>query len=450
MRTRLLNNRILKVFEIEFIVLSALVSFVIAFMPSWASVVVDVQLFLYLAIIALNFFRVRAFNLYQVWLASYIFIIWAEMCIIADSPSLSYSYVVPFIRYSIANACVLLGYHVYNKKRPPGGRHFIVNSRWFAFLLLLLTLYFLYKRIPLALSSFSGGRILGTTKGSGSIIKTLITAMGLLLPSLIAYYLKIVRKRSTLFCLIFVLPIFVVQLLLTTRYKFLFSVLPFLIITDVLNIRYKGKKHLLLLAMVLVAMAMVSTFVKNNRTLGLAQANESIFSAENESSSDRLTVRLASHMSPEGVVRMARMADRYFSDHSLRWGQETGFLLYFWFPRSLWHDKPTQLDYWLIREYIPTLPETYSSASGFIGELRADFGWGCLLFVFLFGLLLKRVDDFCVSVFSEGNASFDMVLASILYPWIFFFVRSPVTSTMSLLWEILIYYALYILFKRRS
>ena len=197
-------------------------------------------------------------------------------------------------------------------------------------------------------------------------------------------------------------------------------------------------------------MAMVSTFVKNNRTLGLAQANESIFSAENESSSERLPVRLASHMSPEGVVRMARMADRYFSDHSLRWGQETGFLLYFWFPRSLWRDKPTQLDYWLIREYIPTLPDTYSSASGFIGELRADFGWGCLLFVFLFGLPLKRVDDFCVSVFSEGNASFDMVLASILYPWIFFFVRSPVTSTMSLLWEILIYYALYILFQRRT
>ena len=446
-----LNTRILRTFEIVLAILSALIAFTIAFAPSWASAVVDIQLFLYLAIIALNFFRVRAFNLYQVWLVSYIFIVWAEMCIIADRGAISYSYVVPFIRYSLANACVLVGYHAYNKSRAAGGRHFIVNSRWFALILLMLTVFFLYKRIPAAISSFSGGRLLGVTKGSGSLTRTLITAMGLLLPSLIAYYLKIVRKRSTLFCLIFVLPIFAVQLLLTTRYKFLFSVLPFLIITDILNIRFKGKKHFLLLALVLVAMVVISTFVKNNRTLGLAQASEtSIFAADNETDSQRLTVKLASHMSPEGVVRMARMADRYFADHPLRWGKETGFLLYFWFPRSLWPDKPTQLDYWLIREYLPTLPETYSSSSGFIGELRADFGWGCLLFIFLFGLLLRRVDDYCVAVFSKGNVSFDMVLASILYPWVFFFVRSPVTSTISLLWEILIYYVLYFLFRRKQ
>jgi hypothetical protein len=69
--------------------------------------------------------------------------------------------------------------------------------------------------------------------------------------------------------------------------------------------------------------------------------------------------------------------------------------------------------------------------------------------VFLFGMLMRRLDDFSSAVFAAGNRSFDMVLASLLYPWVFFFVRSPVTSTISLLWELVLFYGLYILFGKK-
>ena len=180
----------------------------------------------------------------------------------------------------------------------------------------------------------------------------------------------------------------------------------------------------------------------------LSQEEEAFFS-DNYVESERLIVRLASNMSPEGVVRMARLADRYFADHSLHYGRETGFVLYFWVRRRFFPEKPTMLDYWLIREYNPLVSEKYTTASGFLGELRADFGWFSLLFVFLFGMLMRRLDDFSSAVFSAGNSSFDMVLASLLYPWVFFFVRSPVTSTISLLWELVLFYGLYILFSNK-
>lgn len=443
-----LQERTFFTLEVILIVLSAVVSFGMTFIPAHAYVLTDIELVLYVLILGLNFVRVKAFNLYQVWVASYIFIIWSEMCILTNRGALSYSYIVPVIRYSLANALVLLGYLFYHRKHVVvQQRKTVSGTRWFALVIALLSLYFIYKRLPAVIGTFTGGRILSDTKGSGSLMKSLLTALGLLLPALIAYYLKILRKKSTLYCCFWVAPIFVVQLLLSTRYKFLFSVVPFLIITDIVNIRYKGKKHLLLLLLVVLAMMMASTFVKNNRDFGFVEADQSFFSADTDS--ERMTVKLASQMSPEGVVRMARLADRYFADHNLHWGKETGFLLYFWVPRGLWPDKPTMLDYWLIREYNPLVSDQYTTASGFLGELRADFGWFSLLFVFLFGMLMRRLDDFSSAVFSAGNRSFDMVLASLLYPWVFFFVRSPVTSTISLLWELVLFYGLYVLFSNK-
>ena len=437
--------------EVILIILSAVVSFGMTFIPAHAYVLTDIELVLYVLILGLNFVRVKAFNLYQVWVASYIFIIWSEMCILTNRGALSYSYIVPVIRYSLANALVLLGYLFYHREHiVVRQRKTISSSRWFVLVLVVLTLFFIYKRIPSVVGTYYGGRILSNTKGGGSITKSLITALGLILPALIAYYLKILKGKSTLYCCFWVAPIFVVQLLLSTRYKFLFSVVPFLIITDIVNIRYKGKKHLVLLLAVVVAMMLASTFVKNNRTLGFVQSQEEeAFFSDNYVESERLIVRLASNMSPEGVIRMARLADRYFADHSLHYGRETGFVLYFWVPRRFFPEKPTMLDYWLIREYNPLVSEKYTTASGFLGELRADFGWFSLLFVFLFGMLMRRLDDFSGAVFSAGNSSFDMVLASLLYPWVFFFVRSPVTSTISLLWELVLFYGLYILFGNK-
>ena len=70
--------------EVILIILSAVVSFGMTFIPAHAYVLTDIELVLYVLILGLNFVRVKAFNLYQVWVASYIFIIWSEMCILTN------------------------------------------------------------------------------------------------------------------------------------------------------------------------------------------------------------------------------------------------------------------------------------------------------------------------------------------------------------------------------
>lgn len=438
--------------EITLVFLSALLSFMIAIVPDKTFIIMDLELVVYLAIIYLNFRRKKAFNLYQIWLVAYVFIIWAEMCIIANKEAFSYSYIIPFIRFSVANACVLLGYLFFrNEKNYSYHKSQIKSNSWFAAILVMLSFYFIYKRLPTAMNNFNYGRSLVSAKGGGSVAKSLSSALGMILPALIAYYCRYVKKRNILFCFIMAFPIIVLQVFLSTRYKFFFSILPFLIITGIFNIKKNGKKHLLLLVSCMIVMMAVSTYVKENRNIGFANVEEDYFSKENEDiSTTRLTVKIAKQMSPEGVIRMARIADAYFSTHALHYGRESAFILYFWVPRSLWDDKPTMLDYWLIREHDPFVADTYSSASGFIGELRADFGWGCLLFALLIGCLLNKLDSFCSAVFSRQTHSLDMVLASIIYPWVFFFVRSPQTSTMAFLWEILIYLILRHLFTKKE
>ncbi len=63
---------------------------------------------------------------------------------------------------------------------------------------------------------------------------------------------------------------------------------------------------------------------------------------------------------------------------------------------------------------------------------------------------MNTTDPKLISVASSLTfAGIDWMLASLLYPWVFFFVRSPVTSTISLLWELVLFYGLYILFSNK-
>lgn len=441
-----MNSKIYFIIEIVLIISSLLTSFALAFSPNYVKTVIDIELVLYLLIIFFNFRKVKAFNMYQVWIVSYIFIIWSEMCIIANNREFDVSYITPFIRFSVANACLLLGYLFYKGNTKISFRSDINvfdKKGWFAVVLLFLAAFFIYEKNRIAMINYYEGRSLSSAQGATSLLKSLTDALGLLLPALIAYYIKYIRKWPVIVSVAIVFPIFLLQLFLSTRYKFLFSVLPFLVITDIFNVKYKGKKNFVLLAVCFLLFILLSSYIKNNRAAGFENVEESFFALDNDvSETDKFTVKFAAQMSPEGVVRMARYADKYFSDHDLHQGKETAFIFYFWIPRSVWPDKPVLLDYWLIREFNPYVSDSFSSASGFIGELRADFGWGCLFFIFLFGMLLRRLDSYCNAVFSEKKGSFEIVLAAILFPWIFFFVRSPITSTMALSMELIIYYIL--------
>ena len=436
------DKRVLFYAEIMLILLSMFAALVIAVVPQSSQVVIDVCLFVYLAIIYVNFRREKTFNIYQVWIVGFIFIVWSEMCIICDGHNNTSSYVVPFCRFILANACVLLGYNIKQKSPTPTIYTISKDKGWFPLLIAVLSAYFIYQKMPSIMNVYNEGRgtILSNANGSGTLMGALGGALGLLMPAMIAYYIRRVKKKPVALALVLSLPITILQLFGGTRFRFLFSVLPIMIILGLFNIKRGEKNKIALLVMAMIAMILLTNFVKENRASGFADAEMSFFDENERYESKRATVWLARHFSPEGVVRMARRADVYFSENSLHYGKETSFILYFWVPRSIWKDKPTQLDYWLIREF-ENVADEFSTASGFIGELRADFGWGCLFFIFLFGMLLKKIDLYSAAVLSKENDAFNVVLVSVLYPWAFFFVRSPITSTMSLLWQLAIFFA---------
>lgn len=443
-----MKKQLLFILELFFLFLTGFSS-LLFFIPTITKIIVDVQLVFYIIILFLNYKRNNAFNLYQIWIAAYVFMVWSEMEIIAVN-SFSDNYIIPFVRFTLANFSFLLGYHFYKNKDFNINRiqQVSTGNGMFLFVLILLYVYFIVTKFVAAQNIFYNGRSYGSGSaiGNGTLLGSLTSALGLLLPAIIGYYITVVKRKSILISVLLSLPIFIILLLTTSRYKFLFSVLPFLIVTGIFDLNSPSfKKNLLLFLSMLLIIALTG-YLKKHRNIAFVEFEASELFVSQSKGQD-VFENLAYQMSPETVVYMASVADDYFSTHDLHYGKETGFLFIFWVPRGWWPDKPTMLDNWLIREY-ENVGEGFSSASGFIGELRADFGWFCLLFMFLFGLLIHRFDDYTRFVLNTKPSSYNLVLIAILYPWVFFAVRSPITATMSLLWELLVWRVLLITFTK--
>ena len=427
--------------EMALIILIGISSILFTFDADTAKFVVDIHLVMYLLLLLVNYSYNKSFNLYQIWIAAYIFIVWSEMEIVAAG-SLPDNYVVPYIRYTLSNCAFLLGYHLLQRTNyrivEVAGKS--RNEISYLVIIFILYAYYILSKYVETSNVFFGGRSYGSGNalGSGSLLGSLITSVGMMLPALIGYFYTKIKHRPILTSLLLSLPIFLILLITTSRFKFLFSILPYLIVTGILDLKYSSFKKNVLLSLFVVIIIVGTGFLKSNRNIAIVEIDASeILHAQNDSGDDMFE-SAAYQMSPEGVVYMAAVADDYFTNHDLHYGKECAFLLYFWVPRSWWPDKPTMLDSWLIREY-ENVSEGYSSASGFIGELRADFGWLCVFFMFLFGMIVRRLDGYTKAIINRQPQSFYIVLISILYPWIFFFVRSPLTATMALLWNVVIW-----------
>lgn len=448
----MINNKSYFILELGFVFLVGITSLLFLVIPTGVKVIIDIQLFIYLAVLWLNYKRNKSFNLYQIWIVAYVFMIWSEMEIIAVN-SFSSSYIIPFVRFSLSNFFFLFGYHLYKKDAFNISKiHYITDgNKSLVFLLFVLYIYFIAANFVYTRTVFNSGRSYGagSALGNGSLLGSLTSSLGLLLPALIGYYLSKIKKKSFLLCLIWALPIFFILLLTTSRYKFLFSALPFLIVTGILEIKATNLKKNVLLFVFMAAIILITGFIKNNRNIAVSEIEASELLVFQSNKGGDVFEKMAYQMSPEGVVYMASIADDYFSKHSLHYGKESGFLLIFWVPRGWWPNKPTMLDNWLIREY-ENVGEGFSSASGFIGELRADFGWFCLFFMLLFGMLIRRIDNYTKFVVEREKMPYNMVLISILYPWCFFFVRSPITATMALLWDLLLWKIIDLLFAKKT
>jgi oligosaccharide repeat unit polymerase len=383
----------------------------------------------------------KRFSLLHTWEIAFIFIIWSDMLLCAADND---NYTLPIFFYTFANSLVLLGYFSHTKTSQANTKYpnTFTEQKWeLLFVIIFCILLYLYYNYERVLETLSFGRVLTQTLGSGNLKSTIIPALGMLLPGLIAYYFRYIVRGGTLYALLLVLPIFIYQFIIATRFQLLFQIFPFAIILGFIKIEKINLKSIAFMLLFGIMLGWGSSYIKKNRNFA---ENETIYeetSYVSENSND-LFYNIAKDLSPEGIIEMMWLADNYYSTHNLEYGKESAYMLYFWVPRSIWKNKPTPIDHWLIRKY-ENVVEEHSTSTGFIGFLRADFGWFALLFAIIWGIIIKKCDNFIRRILKNKTPGFNYVFAASLYPYIFFAVRSPQTATQQLIFI----YIIYICFK---
>ena len=421
-----------------------IISFILAVMlnvvpKDGIQAIVEIQLFVYIALVIANYVQERKINLLQVWIAAFIFMIHSEILILADSEQVV-EYIQPIFFYLIANNLAIAGYLVQRKKNLSEAMHVeyeLVNIHLYIFLTVVFFIVFLWSSIEEARSNLYMGRQLDETIGTANVGKLLSNAMGIILPSLIAFVFGKVKGGLKWLQLIFVIPIFVLHIVLATRFKLLFAFIPYCIILGLINISNPTNKSNAMLLILIVASSMLSSTMKDNRYMSISELSMEDY-VEDEYLNSRWSVKLGAKLSPEGIIQVMKYADDYFEHHDLRYGIESSNILYRWVPRKIWPNKPTTLDHWLIR-YYENVPDTHSTSSGFVGVFRADFGWFALFFAFLIGMMIARINVYMNQTCTYKTSSIEYVMAAAMIPFVFFFVRSPITSAYTLLFEYFVY-----------
>ena len=432
---------------IALLILSTLLAIAVPIYPELTYSIVKCELVLYAAIIAIDIIKSRLFNLFHTWTASFIFIILSDMILCSANDPLG-TYTIPIFFYLLGNNAVLLGYLLTGSNHKKSISHYkVVHESYLIVFIILSILLFVYLNFDSVVKTLAFGRILDESMGSTTFLATFVSALGTILPALIAYYFRYVKRKSMIYSILLVLPIFIMQFILATRFKLLFQILPFVIILGLIRVNRVTLKTVVVIVIAAYAFNVASTYLVENRN----KATNAVNHREERyltSHQDDIIYNLAHEMSPEGIMYMTSLANNYFDDHELSYGRECSTILYFWVPRAIWPDKPTQLDHWLIRKY-ENASDSFSSASGFLGELRADFGWFAILLAMLIGVALKKCDIYIQRLLNAETPSFGIVFASLLYPYFFFFVRSPLTASVHILTIYLIYIIIRRLFMKR-
>lgn len=390
-----------------------------------------------------DFVITKSISTFTIWISAFIYIILSEPIINNYGKEYSWS-----IRYLLsANNVVLLTYLMTRPTLKYFKSNFehaskCVNPRLFSFIIILMYLVYIIQTYNHVLTNYEGARQLGNAVGGGSLQGAFVKTFGQVLPVLIGYYIVRVKHASKWFALTLCIPIFFFLLVLGTRFRLLFSIAPFFLVTDFIRLKKINKKSLFFMIAFGVGLVIFTNTMKEKRNSSFAEVINSVSLINNsqESSNQSLSVKICSNCSPEGIVEMTRLANIYFQTHDLKYGECSGMLFYFWIPRNIWKEKPTQLDYWMPRYFNPDLSTTFSSASGFTGEVRADFGLLSYLFMVLFGFLLRKVNTMLFLSDYGRKPSYSTLYVSLLIPYLFFFVRSPLTSSYSLIFEFVTIY----------
>jgi oligosaccharide repeat unit polymerase len=394
---------------------------------------------------AFDIIKKKKIELIHVWNAAFGFIILSE--VFSDKFTVSQLSLTALQLLIIANNIVYIGYISFKKIAITSlGKttHTVKykTKKITSYIIIILVFFFFFFKINSVLSSMEGGRAGQSDEGS-FIFGSILNALGFILPALTAYYFIIIKKKTILKAFLIASPIFIIQFLIGTRFPLLFSVLGFVIVT---YSKFPSKKFNFKSSFLIVFSLLVLIFgseaMKSFRTFGFeSNKKNNVFQVDYDGDTN-IPASILSLGSPEGVIDMTTLLFDYFEHHDHMYGKSTGFILYFWVPRVIWPDKPTMLGNWLIREYRSGFGSGHSSSFGFTGELFSDFRYFSLIFIFFIGRLLAKANAFKDRAFNSN--SYQLIIGAMLFPYVFFFVRSPITATINFLAILFFYF----LFKR--
>ena len=388
------------------------------------------------SIILLDVIAQKRIEIIHIWIGGFFYTILAEVFIsnvLEDT-----RYVLLAVKfYVLANNLVLLGYFLSSKKKMNTKRFVkrISKKRLFSTIAVLLMIYLLISTEgALRVAKYGRGLVGRMQEDQSNALLTVMQSVAFILPGLITYYFVIIKKRSVFSAFFVSLPVFVLLFLGGSRFPLLYAFTGFILVS-ILNYKsISNFKRAIILIVPFGLLAAGGIVMKQIRN-GAFGDNTSL---EIKKYGRGVPQIVSSYMSDEGVLDMTSLMMKHFEHHPHTYGKSVGFLLYFWVPRDIWPEKPTMLGYWFVRLYRTGFSTGHSTSFGFAGELFADVGWFSLSLCFLMGIGLKKVNRLIGQSYVLGDISF--VIISLAYPWVFFSVRSPVTSSTTYVGAIIIYY----------
>lgn len=421
---------------------------------SLASVSLYVYICLFLYTLVSNKYRISLILVFYFGVC-YMFI--PEILFDKTIPSISENYIIPIKYIFIFLVTTTLGYNLKthikvtpkfkNINMAVNNRYIYINHKiGFSVILIFLILYIILI-FPIASKSFMVGKSSESLFSSNPIIAFIQRGLPYVLPPFFAFYFKniVSSKKAFLKSFLFSLPIFLLLIGLGGRHYLLFSFLSYFFIL-------KGFKIDKITLIAFVLFITISSIIKQYRHSGFEgyiRGEQTYSDIKATSSPNNITEKIASYGANEGIVNGFVNMYAYVNDkgNGFSYGTESLSFLYFWIPRSVWEDKPTQIGYWLLRTYRSDAAEGHSIDFGYFGIFYMDFGFYITLFIcFLLGLLMKRLDGLLMKTQLEKNNIFNVLLV-FSFPAIFYFMRSPLPAFIEFIGVYLLYKSIKSIFK---
>lgn len=297
------------------------------------------------------------------------------------------------------------------------------------FLFCLFAIY-CFIMLPIAAYSYRFGRGAIYINSIGGHYLPYLNALSYIIPGFFAILYK--KKAVSLkVAVVFSIVVFFIQIMMGTRFVFLFSFFIFIsILVDLKN--FKLSK----VTPILITLLLVSSIMGALRGGG----------NENSSLNAETVISRLSHS--EGLKYYFSGLVKYykFNDHSYIPVQSL-FFSYFYIPRSVWDDKPQIIGRWIIDSGVFNVSygSGHSGSLTFFAPFYSDFGVAGLFFVFLIGWVLLYVELFYFKFL--GRPDLNGIISASILPTIFFGLRSFNTSMITFITIFVVCMALKILGK---